>query len=342
MIKISYLIVNYNALVLLKKFLAGLQPSLSVSEYEIIIYDNASTDGSFEYFSELSKTQQNLEYIYSQTNVGFGQGMNRAAKVAKGATLVIINPDIEFPKSGFDQFVLKHVAEDVIFSPQIVDIQTGRILPNAGGFSSFFAYLLQLFKVGTFVRRLGLIEAIKKLASYFSYIEKTMVGKYLKNFEPRSQSDRILADKENNNYLEADWISGACIIIDANLFKKLNGFDDRIFIYCEDEDLCRRAGLYRAVCRVYSDFQIAHWVGATMGSESLPLSKGRRERFKSNMYYLKKWESGFHSRLLLFIYVTYFLVAGIGWALRFNFKLSKDRLSFARELFTHQVPKIQC
>lgn len=340
MVKLSYLIVNYNALNLLIKFLSTLQPSLSSSEYEVIIFDNGSMDGSREYFTDLSQKQQNLKYVYSYSNVGFGQGMNKASEIAQGETLVIINPDIEFPRGGFDQFILKHIDQNVLFSPQIIDIQTGQILPNAGGFSSFFAYLLQLFKLGSLVRKLGLINLIKHISSHFPLIEKTIIGKYLKNFEDQKK-DLINSKTGTASYLESDWISGACLVIDSQFFKKLKGFDDQIFIYCEDEDLCRRARDKGATCRVYSDFQIGHWVGATMGDELSALSKGRRERFKSNLYYLKKWQGDFTSNSLKVIYIIYFALAALVWSIRLNFKLAKDRLAFAFELSTYKIPRVQ-
>ena len=38
-----------------------------------------------------------------------------------------------------------------------------------------------------------------------------------------------------------DWLSGAFIMINSRCYRKLNGFDERFFMYLEDADLCRRA-----------------------------------------------------------------------------------------------------
>lgn len=45
----------------------------------------------------------------------------------------------------------------------------------------------------------------------------------------------------NNNVLNPEWISGGFMIIKANLYKQLNGFDERYFMYVEDIDICYRA-----------------------------------------------------------------------------------------------------
>ena len=58
-------------------------------DYEIILVDNASTDGSKEFFEK----DQRVKYIYSDTNKGFGAGNNLGAKYASGKYIFLLNSD---------------------------------------------------------------------------------------------------------------------------------------------------------------------------------------------------------------------------------------------------------
>jgi len=36
------------------------------------------------------------------------------------------------------------------------------------------------------------------------------------------------------------WVAGMCVLVNANAYREINGFDERFFLYCEDYDLCAR------------------------------------------------------------------------------------------------------
>ena len=83
----SVIVVNYNG----KEHLARCLESLSsTKEAEIIVVDNASSDGS----ADLVKSAfPEVQLIRSQTNLGFGEGCNMGAREAKGDYLAFVNPD---------------------------------------------------------------------------------------------------------------------------------------------------------------------------------------------------------------------------------------------------------
>jgi GT2 family glycosyltransferase/glycosyltransferase involved in cell wall biosynthesis len=62
-------------------------------DYEIVIVDNASQDGSFEYLKKVKTEQKNIQIIRNQQNVGFSRGNNQGARAAKGEYLVFLNND---------------------------------------------------------------------------------------------------------------------------------------------------------------------------------------------------------------------------------------------------------
>lgn len=84
----------HNNLELTKKCLdsiAGHSRS-QINDYELILTDNASTDGTLEYFHSLGPLRSGPD---NTENLGFGEPHNRALKVAKGGFFVVLNNDVE-------------------------------------------------------------------------------------------------------------------------------------------------------------------------------------------------------------------------------------------------------
>lgn len=87
---LSVIIVNYNGLNYLEACLASLYEKLAGITFEIIIIDNASTDGSCAY---IKQHHPRVLLIESIDNLGFGKGNNEAVKIAAGEYLLLINND---------------------------------------------------------------------------------------------------------------------------------------------------------------------------------------------------------------------------------------------------------
>ncbi|HEX9063182.1 MAG TPA: glycosyltransferase, partial [Clostridia bacterium] len=212
---ISFCIVNFNTKTTTHETIASISRSLSGKDYEIVLADNASTDGSREYFTELKKTFANLKYVYNESNVGFGRANNIAASLSQGEILVIINPDIEVRQKGFDQFVKAKLSAEVgVLSPGLF-YPDGSIQPNCGGFSTIWTYIFQSIRAGYIVRKLGITRIMSALSKSFPPLKQTIIGKYLQNFDEASCG---LAK-------ECDWVSGACMIIRKHVFNEVKGFD---------------------------------------------------------------------------------------------------------------------
>jgi len=96
----SFIIINYNGKKYLNRLIKSIQ-NQSNSSFEIIIVDNASTDGSVEY---LSGNYPNILLLMA-ANVGYGQGCNLGSKFANGKFLIFLNPDVYLPKN----YLKKHI-----------------------------------------------------------------------------------------------------------------------------------------------------------------------------------------------------------------------------------------
>lgn len=83
---VSIVIINYNTRQMTSECIDSIIAHTIGIEYEIILVDNASSDGSKEFFEE----DQRVTYIYSDINKGFGGGNNLGAKKARGKYLLLL------------------------------------------------------------------------------------------------------------------------------------------------------------------------------------------------------------------------------------------------------------
>ena len=88
-IDVSVIIVNYNTLELTKQCVESLKAKTKGIQYEIIIVDNASNDGSQEYF----RNDESIIYIYNKENLGFGRANNIGYRHSSGKYIFLLNSD---------------------------------------------------------------------------------------------------------------------------------------------------------------------------------------------------------------------------------------------------------
>lgn len=119
---ISIIIVNYNSGKLLVQCLDSISKNISIS-HEIIIYDNNSSDDSFDRaLSEVGL--KNVVAIKSRENIGFAKANNLAAKQAKGSILHFLNPDIIVNNVlDYDYRKIGLTGEQAIYVTSLVDLK---------------------------------------------------------------------------------------------------------------------------------------------------------------------------------------------------------------------------
>ncbi len=81
---------------------------------------------------------------------------------------------------------------------------------------------------------------------------------------------------DNSAVKEVDWVSGACMMIRKEVFDKIVGFDEQIYMYYEDADLCLR--IKKLGWKVYflPHAQIYHFYGSSWKKNRDPRETGRR------------------------------------------------------------------
>ncbi|WP_455585249.1 glycosyltransferase family 2 protein [Bacteroides sp.] len=98
--KLTVVIVNYNVKYYLEQCLISLYRAIENVPAEVVVVDNASTDGSPEYITERFP---HLTYIYNEENVGFARANNQAMQKAKGEYVLLLNPDTLLPETNITE-----------------------------------------------------------------------------------------------------------------------------------------------------------------------------------------------------------------------------------------------
>jgi GT2 family glycosyltransferase len=112
--KASIIIVTYNNLALNRQCLESLYQHTEWPNFEVIVVDNASTDGTAEYLREAERTFPNLRVVLNESDLGFAAANNQGLRLASGEYLALLNNDTA-PTRGWLSSLIRHLSAD----PQI-------------------------------------------------------------------------------------------------------------------------------------------------------------------------------------------------------------------------------
>lgn len=162
--QVSVVIVSYNVLELLTKCVDTLFKFTRGVEWELIVVDNNSTDGSIDYLKKLEK-EKGVKIILSKENLGFSKGNNLGIKQAKGEYVFLLNPDTELVENSIP--VMKKWMDEhagyAVMSCQMLDFEQ-KVSPT-GGYSP---NLFRMAMWSLFLDDLPLISKIVK--SYHPHV----------------------------------------------------------------------------------------------------------------------------------------------------------------------------
>lgn len=243
---VSVVLVSYQTRELLLRALARLRVQSRAEPYEVIVLDNASTDGSAD---AVAAAFPDVRLIRSTTNLGFGRAVNRAAVEARGEWLLLLNPDTEPVGDLIGEFVRYARAVPA------AGLYAGRTLGSDGtddgrsvfGWPSLWGYVCFATGLSTAFR-----------------------GSRLFNPEELPGRDRGTAGP-------VPAASGCVLLVDRALFAELGGFTEDYFMYGEDLDLCLRAAGRGAVPMLVPGARVVHHNGAASSSvgKRVMLTRGK-------------------------------------------------------------------
>ena len=204
---VSIIIINFNQKDWLKKCLEKIRKAKISLPYEIIIIDNASTDGSA---AEIEKFE-GLQFIENTKNLGYGKAVNQGIKKAKGDYLLIINPDVLITPLALEKLknLMEGHQEMGIIGPRLMSLD-GHLQDSCFSFPRWFTPIIHR----TFLR-------------HFSFGKKEL-RRYL------------MEDFDHKKIREVDWVLGGALMVSKKAIEKVGLMDGSFFLYFEDIDWCRR------------------------------------------------------------------------------------------------------
>lgn len=221
----AIVILNWNGLRYLQEFLPSVVENSAGCE--VIVADNASTDGSIPFLQEHFPQ---VRIIQNDDNYGFCEGYNIALRQVEAKYYVLLNSDVHVPPAWTEPIIqLMESDENIaVCQPKIVAQQHPDFFEYAGAGG-------------------GLLDALG-----YPYCR----GRLFETLEE---------DKgQYNDVAEVFWATGACMFVRSNVFHGLGGLEPAFFAHMEEIDFCWRAKNvgYKVMYNGHS--QVYHVGGGTL------------------------------------------------------------------------------
>ncbi|MCB8921576.1 MAG: glycosyltransferase family 2 protein [Ardenticatenaceae bacterium] len=235
MLDLSIIIVSYNTQQLLDDCLVSLQQAMAPpGGLEIIVVDNASTDGSV---ALVEQKYPDVHVIANAENRGFSAANNQGAAVSNGRYLLFLNSDTRVESQSLVQpltYLQEHphagaITVRLTYPNGQRDPDNHRGFPTPWNAFCHFSGLGRLFP------------------------HKPLFNGYFQSYADFSQTHPV------------DVTAGSFLMMPAALFQQIGGWDETYFFYGEDIDLCYRIHQAGAQIIYYPHVEVLHYKGASSG-----------------------------------------------------------------------------
>lgn len=251
---LSIVIVSYNTRDLTCECLRSIYANEMNMQFEIIVYDNNSDDGSAD---SIAVEFPMVRVIESDKNIGFAAANNIAAEFATGDWLLLLNPDTRVFENGVGNLFrfATESSRSAIF---------GGASHSLDGKIDYRSCWAKPSLWGLTTRALGLSALGKK----WSFLNPEEMPEW-----PRNTTRAV------------DVITGCFLLLKKATWLTLDGFDVDYFMYSEETDLCLRASQLNIDRIYYPDAKIVHVGGASERSKphkTIKLFRGKSLYFSKH------------------------------------------------------------
>lgn len=268
---VSIIIVNYNTKQLTEACLNSIKEKTDGITYEIILVDNASTDGSVDFF----KQRNDICFISQQKNLGFGKANNLGIKYASGKYVFLLNSDTYLYNNAIKMFF------DYCERNQDKHIgAVGCLLKDAN--------LQRTHSFANFpkIRKVLFARIISPLFKICGKTYNTLDKNFLIKDHP----------------FKVDYVTGADLFIKKSLIEEYGAFDPDFFMYFEETEM-----QYRLTKAGYNSYilptpGIVHLEGGSIKKTKKNVKKMLMEQ-RSQFLYFKKTASQFSYISYRFLFV---------------------------------------
>jgi GT2 family glycosyltransferase len=264
---LSICIVSLRTRAYLKDCLNSISETTSQVDYEIIVVDQNSEDGTVEM---LQDDFPSVKLIEIPENQGFTRPMNLAMRAARGGYIALLNPDTIVLPDALDRLCsfLADYSEVGIAGPKVLNPDGTLQEPCRRGDSRPWAVI-----------------------SYFTGLSKLFPDKAFFN-------GYLLTHLDEDQVNPVDGVSGSCMLIRREVIEEIGYLDELFFAYQEDADYCLRARKAGWQVYYYPEAQITHF-GGQGGSRVQPYRSiwawhksyylYYRKHFAADYFFLLNW-----------------------------------------------------
>lgn len=227
---VSILIVNWRSKDYLRRCLQTIRETTQGLVGQIVVVDGGSFDGCGEM---LAAEFPEVEFVQSPDNVGFGRSNNLGFSKVNQPLLLLLNPDTEL---------------------------------KPGALAGMLAVLENQSKAGIVCPRLLNTDGSLQKSSVMAFptpLNQALRSEFLMKTLPNSRlwgSGEAYAAREP---VPVEAVSGACMLMRSELFRRLGGFRPEYFMYAEDMDLCLRAHRLGLANYHVPDAEVVHHGGGS-------------------------------------------------------------------------------
>jgi N-acetylglucosaminyl-diphospho-decaprenol L-rhamnosyltransferase len=272
--RVSVAVVSYNTRDLLLDCLGSIAKSAAGDNLDIIVVDNNSSDGSDE---AVRRFFPQATLIRNPQNSGFGRACNQAIAATSSPYILLLNSDASLDREALDAL------SDCMRNDPRCGAAGCRVLDSSG---------VPVINTRHFLNPIN--QALELLGIRISSRVLT-----------RSQAPRL---NQSNQDCSIEWIDGACLMLRRTAIEDVGLFDERFFMYSEDEDLCFRLKQRGWSICFTALGSVRHRGG---GSAAQNRVESLVSYYSSQIEFLRKNRSSFSASLYVWI------IRGILWVKRF-------------------------
>ncbi len=275
-LNLSIIILSYNTKDITDECLSRLRLSVLscqkklANQIETLVIDNASDDGSAEM---VKKNHPWVKLIESKENTGYSKGNNIGISQSKFPLILLLNSDVYLEEDTLEKALDYFNNPDCdVLGPQMV-FENGQFQPSAGNLPTPFNTI-------SWILGLSLIPGVGSLTNPFH-----------PNYKDFFEKER-----------KVGWITGAFFMFKREIYEKINGLDENIFMYLEEVEFCKRITMAGFKIWYVPAIKIIHLHGASSNFDSSVALLGELTGLK---YYFQKYYSQNYPL------VKFFLILGL-------------------------------
>ena len=284
---VSVIIVSWNARDYLKQCLESLTPAVCRYPMEIIVVDNASSDGSPEL---VENSFPHVRLVRNSTNLGFARGNNVGIRNSSGRYLCLVNSDVKMLPDCINRLVEygEQHPEVGMAGPRIIG-GDGKLQRSCRGFPTLWNMLCRALALDTIFPRIKLFTG------------------YSLSYWPQDRTRPV------------DILSGCFWLIRRETLSRVGLLDEAFFMYGEDMDWCKRFWLGGSSLVFVSQAEAIHFGRAS--SSNSPV-RFYIEMQRADLQYWKKHHSRIATAGYFLVSCLHLLLRMLGYSLALLFRKS--------------------